>query len=611
MTNVSKFRWNVPELRDRQIYSLSFIFDNKASGGTALLVDRTGGGKSHTMRCSGVFTRGIIVIIVPLLALAADVFLKFITEEDKYGPVQAIHFDEDIGDDRSLRRDLISDLKEVSPQTKRTVFLFISPQRLNQYQDLQRCLLARHTQGVLRNIMIDEFHLFCQHGMDFRKEIRDISQSFIRVLMERRRPPYLLLCTATCSVHNIEVFRRMTGVNLRRENHVWSEPADFRQRNIAMSFQLSSKYKQTTSKGVLDFLSKDSTGSFIVYTGTAHLAKELHTSLRDALNSDNNPVDVLLVHGSQSSLEKFQYTRAFTSTSTRLTDAGINLRGFVGTSAIDAGLDHPNLTYGVICQMLRDMHSLIQRRGRVGRGGNFAECFLCVSFDDFIYIAMQIMMDHHHQPHNSHLPAHERAFVCRVKFDEFMTLCRFIALRQGCWHCKIESFCSRGYLINDIIASNHSLFPPCKDKCPECTGSIKEYFRPIYAMGLIYFLDSDYSSRAFPMTVDDKTRSGIVDMVWNNEVALQLIFDRRSGTIKRYHVEGLMLQLFSVGILQLTHVSKNGSGMIILAREKASLNQFNNDRYKRKDVYKCIETLDDSKSRKYKYEELLISPALK
>ena len=111
MTNVSKLRWNVPELRDRQIYSLSFIFDNKASGGTALLVDRTGGGKSHTMRCSGVFTRGIIVIIVPLLALAADVFLKFITEEDKYGPVQAIHFDEDIGDDRSLRRDLISDLK--------------------------------------------------------------------------------------------------------------------------------------------------------------------------------------------------------------------------------------------------------------------------------------------------------------------------------------------------------------------------------------------------------------------------------------------------------------------------------------------------------------------
>ena len=48
------------------------LSQRELSGGTVLLVDRTGGGKSHTMRCSGVFTRGIAVIIVPLLALAAD-----------------------------------------------------------------------------------------------------------------------------------------------------------------------------------------------------------------------------------------------------------------------------------------------------------------------------------------------------------------------------------------------------------------------------------------------------------------------------------------------------------------------------------------------------------
>eukprot|EP00956_Cyclotella_meneghiniana_P023102 scaffold44510_cov84-Cyclotella_meneghiniana.AAC.2 len=223
---VKTLRWNVSDLRNRQRYSLCFIFHNKASGGTALLVDRTGGGKSHTMRCGGVFTRGIIVItVIPLLALAMDVFLKFVTDDGKYGPVQAIHFDKDIGDDQSLRCDFISDLKEVHPQTKHTVFLFISPQRLNRHHDLQRCLLARHTLGVLRNVMIDEFHLFCQQGMDFRKEIRDICRSFIRVLMERRRPSYLLLCTATCSVHKIEVLRQMAGVNLRREHHIWSNPS--------------------------------------------------------------------------------------------------------------------------------------------------------------------------------------------------------------------------------------------------------------------------------------------------------------------------------------------------------------------------------------------------
>ena len=304
MTDVSKFRWSVPQLRERQVYSLTFIFHNKSSGGTVLLVDRTGGGKSHTMRCSGVFTRGITVIIVPLLALAADVFLKFVTDDKTYGPIDAVHFDEDIGDDRALRLQLISDLKDFQAKTDRTVFLFISPQRLDKYKDLRSCLLSRHNAGLLRNIMIDEFHLFCQHGMDFRQEIRRICDSFIRVVMNRKTPPYLLLCTATCSLHNIETFRRMTGVHLTKRHQIWSTPREFQQRNINMTFEITSQYKQTTCSRVLEFLQTNDSASFLVYTGTAALAKTVYNGLRDAMNDARVPVDVLLVHGSQSSLEK-------------------------------------------------------------------------------------------------------------------------------------------------------------------------------------------------------------------------------------------------------------------------------------------------------------------
>ena len=111
---------------------------------------------------------GIIVIIVPLLALAVNVFLKFVTDENKYstGPVQAINFDEDIGDDPLLLLYLISHLEEVSPKMKCTLFLFIfvSPQRINQHEDFQHCLLYK---------------------------------SFIRGLMKRRDPPYLLRCTTS------------------------------------------------------------------------------------------------------------------------------------------------------------------------------------------------------------------------------------------------------------------------------------------------------------------------------------------------------------------------------------------------------------------------------
>ena len=167
-----------------------------------------------------------------------------------------------------------------------------------------------------------------------------------------------------------------------------------------MTFEMTKRYKQATSSAILKFLDTDESGSFIVYTGTAVLAKGVYEQLRKSLDKNGIPVDVLLVHGSQSSLEKFHYTRMFTSQTDALTEAGINLRGFVGTSAIDAGLDHPNLACEVICQTPRDFHSYIQRRGRVGRGGEPALCHLCISFDDFMYIAGQILVDYHVQPHN-------------------------------------------------------------------------------------------------------------------------------------------------------------------------------------------------------------------
>eukprot|EP00956_Cyclotella_meneghiniana_P036145 scaffold122296_cov63-Cyclotella_meneghiniana.AAC.1 len=304
-----------------------------------------------------------------------------------------------------------------------------------------------------------------------------------------------------------------------------------------MTFEITSQYKQTTCSRVLEFLQTNDSASFLVYTGTAALAKNVYNGLRDAMNDARVPVDVLLVHGSQSSLEKFLYTRAFTSSSSIMADKGINLRGFVGTSAIDAGLDHPNLGKVIILQTPRDVQSYVQRRGRVGRGGEVSTCHLCINFDDFMFVAIQILMDDHVQQHNSHLSSHERSYVSRVKYDEFMTLVRLISLNYGCWHCKIESFCTSGYLPNIQIPNNSRHFSKCENLCPECTGQIKTYFRPFYISGLIHFLDSHKAARSFPMRFDKSSSHKLIDLIWSNDAALKLIYDRRAGTIKRYNVE--------------------------------------------------------------------------
>jgi superfamily II DNA helicase RecQ len=179
--------------------------------------------------------------------------------------------------------------------------------------------------------MLDEFHLFCQHGMDFRKEIRQISQEFIKVLMNRPKPPYLLACTATCSLHNVAAFQRMSGVDFNKKHRIVSPPEVFRQHNIEMRLDFTANYGTSINSKVIDFLkSNDDDGAFVIYTNTASLAKKLHLGLKNALNaSDLPPVDILCVHGSQHALEKFHYTQAFCTNAVSKIHPELNIGGFL------------------------------------------------------------------------------------------------------------------------------------------------------------------------------------------------------------------------------------------------------------------------------------------
>jgi hypothetical protein len=199
------------------------------------------------MRCAGVITRGIVLIIVPLLSLTADLITKFDTDDHEHGIIEARHFDEDIGCDQQLRKDLITDMRAIDRDTNCTLFLFISPQSLHMYCDLRAALLACHTKKTFRFIMLDEFHLFCQHGIDFRHDIRLLCNEFIRPIMQRHSTPYLLTCTATCSLLNIGVCRRLSVVELSSKHRIWADPLSFQQRNIDMTLEFTHQYARSTA----------------------------------------------------------------------------------------------------------------------------------------------------------------------------------------------------------------------------------------------------------------------------------------------------------------------------------------------------------------------------
>ena len=68
MNNGSSRVWSTPECRPMQIKAVETILFDPACEGKLLVVDRTGGGKSHVLRMIATFVGGIIVLIAPLLA---------------------------------------------------------------------------------------------------------------------------------------------------------------------------------------------------------------------------------------------------------------------------------------------------------------------------------------------------------------------------------------------------------------------------------------------------------------------------------------------------------------------------------------------------------------
>jgi hypothetical protein len=132
----------------------------------------------------------------------------------------------------------------------------------------------------------------------------------------------------------------------------------------------------------------------------------------------------------------------------------------------------------------------------------------------------------------------------------------------------------------------------------------------VFWLGLVHFLDSGYASRAFPMKVIDYKCEALSNLIWKNDDAIALIYDRKRGTIQKNNVDALVMQLLVLCIVDFHGIDKNGCGTIILTREKTPFTPFNEYRYKNIKAYYGMTMVDSRKVRKNKYNDLLCKSSL-
>jgi len=118
----------------------------------------------HVTRIDGTVERGVRLVIIPLLALSTDQLAKFKEGNQDYGTIEAHHMDEVVKESRAKVAGIMHRIRRLRRDTTSTVFIICSPQFFVHNPAFTKTIVEAGGRRILRLVVIDEVHLYVQHG---------------------------------------------------------------------------------------------------------------------------------------------------------------------------------------------------------------------------------------------------------------------------------------------------------------------------------------------------------------------------------------------------------------------------------------------------------------
>jgi hypothetical protein len=158
----------------------------------------------------------------------------------------------------------------INRSTSSTLFIFLSPQLLMNQQNTLDVLAMCAQERTLCLIEMDEAHIYVQHGISFRDDIRALCINFFRRVFGNQpanQRPQLIVLSTTFILSYLCMLSGLLTVNVTIDDCVLrGSPIDFRQRKIEMKLEVCSNKGQFVSKDLLmvtDFLQLTMTAALL------------------------------------------------------------------------------------------------------------------------------------------------------------------------------------------------------------------------------------------------------------------------------------------------------------------------------------------------------------
>ena len=351
------------------------IIEHITTGGDALVLMPTGGGKSLCYQVPALLREGVGLVISPLIALMQDQ-----VEALRQVGVRAEFLNSTLDAASAARVEQALLAGELD-------LLYVAPERL-----LTPRFLALLDRSPIALFAIDEAHCVSQWGHDFRREYRELT-----VLHERWPEVPRIALTATADPPT----QREIAERLQLEDAEWFV-SSFDRPNIRYNVV----QKDNGKRQLLDFLATHREEAGIVYCLSRRKVDETAATLAGL------GFKALPYHAGLDSQVRAVNQRRF------LREDGVVM---VATIAFGMGIDKPDVRFVAHMDLPKSLEGYYQETGRAGRDGEPAEAWLCYGLGDMVLLKQMIEQSE---------AGEDRKQLERRKLDQLLGYCESMQCRR-------------------------------------------------------------------------------------------------------------------------------------------------------------------------------------
>lgn len=323
---VLKQYWGYSSFRPLQLNIIQSILE----GNDTLAILPTGGGKSICFQVPGMLTKGITVVVSPLISLMNDQ-----VDNLKKRGINAIALHSGLGASQTE-----IELKNIQNQMYR--FVYVSPERLKSIRF--RAVLEDSGIGMLA---IDEAHCISQWGYDFRPDYKLIAE--LRNVLKK------VPCIALTASANPAVQKDiMESLNMGVKAKFFSD-------TVVRPNLIYEVYEDENKNQRILRLTKAIAGTGIVFVRN----RKATASLAALINRNGDSADYY--HAGMTYNERLEKQEAWQQGKTRI---------MVCTNAFGMGIDKSNVRFVIHYELPESLEAYYQEAGRAGRDGKESRCIL-------------------------------------------------------------------------------------------------------------------------------------------------------------------------------------------------------------------------------------------